>query len=151
MVSSEWAFLEAQMVKNLPPMQESWVQSLGQEDLQKGMQPTPAFLPGKSHGQRSLVGYSPWGQQRVKHNWVTNTFTFHFRQWIKNELLIPKCEWVSDILLSERNQTPERAHSIICSRISSRIAEFGTSLVVWWLRLCTSIAGGNRVNPWSGN
>ena len=26
-------------------------------------QPTPVFLPGKSHGQRSLVGYSPWGHQ----------------------------------------------------------------------------------------
>ena len=26
-------------------------------------QPTPAFLPGESHGQRSLVGYSPWGHQ----------------------------------------------------------------------------------------
>ena len=25
------------------------------------MQPTPIFLPGESHGQRSLVGYSPWG------------------------------------------------------------------------------------------
>ena len=25
-------------------------------------QPTPAFLPGKSHGQRSLVGCSPWGR-----------------------------------------------------------------------------------------
>ena len=24
-------------------------------------QPTPVFLPGESHGQRSLVGYSPWG------------------------------------------------------------------------------------------
>ena len=24
-------------------------------------QPTPVFLPGKSHGERSLVGYSPWG------------------------------------------------------------------------------------------
>ena len=24
------------------------------------MQPTPVFLPGESHGQRSLVGYSPW-------------------------------------------------------------------------------------------
>ena len=24
-------------------------------------QPTPAFLPGESHGQRGLVGYSPWG------------------------------------------------------------------------------------------
>ena len=26
-----------------------------------GGQPTPVFLPGESHGQRSLVGYSPWG------------------------------------------------------------------------------------------
>ena len=39
-----------------------WVQSLGQEDpLEKEMQPTPVFLPGKSHGQGSLVGYSPRG------------------------------------------------------------------------------------------
>ena len=28
-------------------------------------QPTPVFLPGKFHGQRSLVGYSPWGNRRV--------------------------------------------------------------------------------------
>ena len=27
------------------------------------MQPTPVFLPGESHGQRSPVGYSPWGQK----------------------------------------------------------------------------------------
>ena len=33
--------------------------------------PTPVFLPGKSHGQRSLVGYSPWGCRRVRHNLVT--------------------------------------------------------------------------------
>ena len=26
-------------------------------------QPTPVFLPGKSHGQRSLVGYNPWGRK----------------------------------------------------------------------------------------
>ena len=31
-------------------------------------QPTPVFLPGKSHGQRSLVGFSPWGRKRVGHN-----------------------------------------------------------------------------------
>ena len=30
-------------------------------------QPTPVFLSGKSHGQRSQVGYSPWGRKRVKH------------------------------------------------------------------------------------
>ena len=35
--------------------------SLGQEDvLEEGVQPTPVFLPGESHGQRSLTGYSPW-------------------------------------------------------------------------------------------
>ena len=32
--------------------------------------PTPEFLPGKSHGQRSLVGYSPWGCKRVRHDWA---------------------------------------------------------------------------------
>ena len=31
-------------------------------------QPTPVFLPGESHGQRSLVGYNPWGR-RVRHDW----------------------------------------------------------------------------------
>ena len=29
------------------------------------MQPTPVFLPEKSHGQRSLVGYSPWGRKEL--------------------------------------------------------------------------------------
>ena len=33
--------------------------------------PTLVFLPGKSHGQRSLAGYSPWGRKRVGHNLVT--------------------------------------------------------------------------------
>ena len=48
------------MVKNLPAMRETQVQSLGQEDPpEKEMAPTPAFLLGKSHGWRSLVGYSP--------------------------------------------------------------------------------------------
>ena len=30
------------------------------------MQPTPVFLPGESHGQRSLVGYSPWGHKETQ-------------------------------------------------------------------------------------
>ena len=32
---------------------------------------TPVFLPGEFHGQRSLVGYSPWGFKRLGHNLVT--------------------------------------------------------------------------------
>ena len=48
------------MVKNLPAMQENQVQFPGQEDpLGKEMaKPTPVFLPGEFHGQRSLVGYN---------------------------------------------------------------------------------------------
>ena len=53
------ASLVAQMVKNPPAMQETWVQSMGWEDPLDFI-PTPVFLPGESHGQRSLVGYSPW-------------------------------------------------------------------------------------------
>ena len=37
----------------------------------KEMQPTPVFLPGKSHGQRSLVGYSPWGHRELDVTEVT--------------------------------------------------------------------------------
>ena len=49
------------MVKNLPAMKETWIQSLGQENLlEKGMA-TLVFLPGEFHGMRSLAGYSPWG------------------------------------------------------------------------------------------
>ena len=40
------------------------VPSLGWEDpLEEGTQPTPVFFPGESHGQRNLVGYSPWGHK----------------------------------------------------------------------------------------
>ena len=52
------------MVKNLPAMRETLVQSLSQEDPSPGnrkWQPTPVYLPGEFCGQRSLVGYSPWG------------------------------------------------------------------------------------------
>ena len=46
-------------VKNLPAMQETWVQTLGREDfLEKGMATHTSFLPLESHGQRSLEGYS---------------------------------------------------------------------------------------------
>ena len=50
------------MVKNLPAVQETQVQSLGWEDpLERKWLPILVFLPGKSHGQRSLVGYCLWG------------------------------------------------------------------------------------------
>ena len=47
-------------------MQETWVRFLGQEDpLEQEMATTPVFLPGEAHGQRCLVGYSPWGLKEL--------------------------------------------------------------------------------------
>ena len=60
------ASLITQLVKNLPAIQKTWVRSLGWGDpWRRVWQPTPVFLPGKSHRQRSLVGYSPWGHKEL--------------------------------------------------------------------------------------
>ena len=71
------------MVKNLPAVQETWVRSLGQEDpLKKGMVTTPILLPGESHGQRSLAGYShgvakSQMQLSNEHFFIYNTCIWH--------------------------------------------------------------------------
>ena len=57
-----WASLVAQMVKHLHTIQETLVPTRGWEDpLEKGI----VLLPGEFHGQRSLVGYSPWGLKEL--------------------------------------------------------------------------------------
>ena len=53
------------MVKNLPAMQETWVQSLGWEDpLEKGMATHSSILAWRIP-QRSLAGPSPWGYKEL--------------------------------------------------------------------------------------
>ena len=50
------------------------VPGLGRFTWRRKCQPTPAFLPGKSHGQRSLVGYSPWGCKELDMTqWLNNS------------------------------------------------------------------------------
>ena len=62
-------------VKILPPTQETqemWAWSLGQEDpLEEEMASHSSVLPWKTHGQRSLAGYSPWSHKRIRHNLAT--------------------------------------------------------------------------------
>ena len=56
--------LVAQKVKNPPAVRETSVRSLGWEDpLEKGLATLSSILAWKSHGQRSLAGYSPWGRK----------------------------------------------------------------------------------------
>ena len=55
----------SQMVKKLQfrrPRFNPWV---GKIPWRRKWQPTPVFLPGKSHGQRSLAGYSPWHHKEL--------------------------------------------------------------------------------------
>ena len=63
------------MVKNLPAMQElqeMQFQSLGREEtLEEGMVTHSVFLPGESHGQRSLAGYDPQGRKESDTTEVT--------------------------------------------------------------------------------
>ena len=56
----------SQMVENLPAVRETSIRSLGQEDLlEREGQPALIFLPGESHGQSSLSGFSPWGHEEL--------------------------------------------------------------------------------------
>ena len=61
------ASLVAHLVKNPPAMGDPWV---GKIPRRRAWQPTPVFLPGESHGQRSLAGCSWWGR-RVGRDWAT--------------------------------------------------------------------------------
>ena len=80
------------MVKNLPATQETQVQSLGQENpLEKGWQPTSVFLPGELHGQRSLVGYSPWSLKVLETTeWLTLSGLKLLRNGIFPAMLVNK-------------------------------------------------------------
>ena len=71
-----WASLMAQLVKNLPAMQEPWVLSLVWEDpWRRERLPTPVFWSAEFHGQRSLAGYSPRG---CKESDITERLSLHF-------------------------------------------------------------------------
>ena len=63
------------MVKNPPIMGRyrrfrfyPWVQKI---PCSRKWQPTLVFMPGKSHAQKKLVGYSPWGPKRVRHDSIS--------------------------------------------------------------------------------
>jgi len=66
----------AQTVKNLPAMQEIQVYSLDWEDpWRREWLPTPVFLPGEFHGQRSLAGCGPWDHKELE---STEQLTQHY-------------------------------------------------------------------------
>ena len=115
MFCKERTSLVAQMLRSLPVTWEPPVQSLGQEDpLEKEMatQSSTLALPGKSNGWRILAGYRPWGCKESDTTWVTSLCKEIWYIWIYYFVV----------------------RIIICF--------LGTSLVVQWLTLHASAAGG---------
>ena len=81
--------LVAQMVKNLPAMQETQLRSLGQEDpLERGMATYSSIVAWRIPWTKEAGGLQSVGSQRVRHNWVTNTSTFSLSGHLTSNSLI---------------------------------------------------------------
>ena len=76
------------MVKN-PPAKAGDTEDMGSIPWRKKWQPNPVLLPGKSQGQSSLVGYSPWGCKELD-----TTEQLHFTSLPESH-----CPWVSIVIL----------------------------------------------------
>ena len=95
---SWWLSGKACTCQCMRPGFEPWVREI---PWRRKWEPTPVFLPGKFHGQRSLVGYSPWGCKRIGHNlaakqpkggWVPNSVFKQVALYHVNKLLDPILE-----------------------------------------------------------
>ena len=140
------------MVKNLPAMQETQVWSLGGEDpLKKEMatQPTPAFLPGKSHGQRSMVGYSPWGcKESDTTEWLSLSLfklikmaTIYLWLFFGTFLFLFYFLYISNLFLISLNYRQFTNRLYFCQNKWNffflpdwflRIQKFLLSVLIWW-------------------
>ena len=69
---AEGGFSCGSVVKNLPANAGDAGLILGKITWRRKWQSSPAFLPGKSHGEKCLAGCSPWGHQTVRHDLATD-------------------------------------------------------------------------------
>ena len=98
---SKLVAMVAQMVKRCPqcrrPGFDSWVWKI---PWKRKWQSTPALLPGKSHGQRTLIGYSPWGH---KESDTTERLHFHFHLQTRRRTLTRHRSFLDFLELWEKN------------------------------------------------
>ena len=124
-----WASLVAQMVKNLPVMQVTQVQSLGQEDpLEKEMAIHSSILAWRIPWTEESGGQQSTGSRRVGHNWATNTYHWTIVSWYpflcSNIPSLPLRSWITETC--SRASTVARLRSQNC-------------LDKQWLFLCQEI------------
>ena len=89
-----------QTVKNSPAVWETWVPPLGWKIPWRRKQlPTPVFLPGEFHGQRSLAGYSPRGREESDTTEWLSLFTYVMYKWSDTAKLFC-CTYISICIMS---------------------------------------------------
>ena len=99
---------------------DPWVGKIPQRSKWR---PTPVFLPGKLHGQRSLADYSSWGHKRVRYGWVIKQQS-KGDHWRHGHFLLNGIHWYT---------VTEHVVQLQNSRFSSP-AFVGASRVFWWSR-----------------
>jgi len=145
-------------------MQEMWVWSLDWEDLlEKGMVPTPVFLLGEFHGQRSLVRYSTWGRKesdRTKQ--LTHTINSYFKIHSKHYTFLvvfsefphpaPYTDRITSSWYRSREYTPLSKHILCCIEITymynfpGRLWAPGCQgLLLFWVIV---VSGLSNINIW---
>ena len=105
-------------------MQETCVPFLGQEDpLEKKMTTHSSIPPWKSHGQRSLVGYSPWGHKEsdtTEHAYITRVA--ELKNWIYGHWIAIKTNSESEVTQS----CPTLCDPSVYGVFQARVLEWGT-------------------------
>ena len=125
----------ALVIKNLPAntgdIRDPWV---GKIPWRRAWQPTPVFLPGESHGERSLADYNSWGHKRFGHNWrdlaraySCNKFLNFFGNWCDINLKYQRATKVSKTVLFYKYR-----YKLIGTKIQTKMRVFYQLTVILW-------------------
>ena len=106
----------AQQVKKPPEMQviqvQFWVRKI---PWRRKWQPTPVFLPEKSHGQGSLVGYSPKGCKELD---TLNAHTHTRTPRISKFTWTDRCSFEVDLIFKPKHSFPPKKDSFISADVN---------------------------------
>ena len=118
----------AQMVKNLPAMQETWFRSLGWEDpLEKGMATHSSILAWRIPWTEEPGRLQSMGSQRVRHYCVTNTFLAKSKH-----LLIFWLQSLSAVILEPKKRKSVTVYSFPPS-ICNEVMGLDTMIFIFWM------------------
>ena len=117
---------------------DPWV---GKIRWRKKWQPTPAFLPGESHGQRSLAGYSPWRCKRGRHDLATKQQfwekqSHRLRRYLKKDSPDPDPQLALDLMQRWLGSSSSRTWMQGCTGCCGSLGEKESGKTSWRRRHC---------------